>query len=166
MQSVIDQIKSSINPNVLVISLSKGLIVDKNGPKLISELISTELQIKPSNVGVLMGANLANEVAEDSFVETTIACKDPHAVAILKDLFQDECFNIQTSTDVSTVEIFGALKNVVALGIGFADGLNLGMSTKAAIIRQGVQEMVEFAQMCSKNHQYDVCTSSFLFLFP
>lgn len=59
---------------------------------------------------VLMGANLANEVADEKFCETTIGCKDKKMAPILRDLFQTPNFRVVVSDDVDAIEICGALK--------------------------------------------------------
>lgn len=94
-----------------------------------------------------MGANLANEVAEEKFCETTIGVKDKKMSPILRDLFQTPNFRVVVSDDVDAVEICGALKNIVACGAGFVDGLGLGDNTKAAVIRLGLMEMIKFVDV-------------------
>lgn len=96
---------------------------------------------------VLMGANLANEVADEKFCETTIGVKDQKMAPILRDLFQTPNFRVVVSDDVDAVEICGALKNIVACGAGFVDGLALGDNTKAAVIRLGLMEMIKFVDV-------------------
>jgi glycerol-3-phosphate dehydrogenase (NAD+) len=94
-----------------------------------------------------MGANLANEVADEKFCETTIGCKDKKMAPILRDLFQTPNFRVVVSDDVDAIEICGALKNIVACGAGFVDGLALGDNTKAAVIRLGLMEMIKFVDV-------------------
>lgn len=94
-----------------------------------------------------MGANLANEVADEKFCETTIGVKDAKMAPILRDLFQTPNFRVVVSDDVDAVEICGALKNIVACGAGFVDGLALGDNTKAAVIRLGLMEMIKFVDV-------------------
>jgi glycerol-3-phosphate dehydrogenase (NAD+) len=94
-----------------------------------------------------MGANLANEVADEKFCETTIGVKDKKMAPILRDLFQTPNFRVVVSDDVDAVEICGALKNIVACGAGFVDGLGLGDNTKAAVIRLGLMEMIKFVDV-------------------
>lgn len=97
-----------------------------------------------------MGANIASEVAEEKFCETTIGCKDLAQGQLLKDLMQTPNFRITVVQEVDTVEICGALKNIVAVGAGFCDGLGFGDNTKAAVIRLGLMEMIAFAKLfCS-----------------
>jgi len=126
------------------LSLVKGFaILPGGGIKLISELISEEMGIP---VSVLMGANLANEVADEKFCETTIGAKDPEVGRDLKLLFQTENFRVTVVGDTQIVEICGALKNIVACAAGFCDGLKMGDNTKAATIRLGLKEMMKYGE--------------------
>ena len=114
------------------LSLIKGLDYTETGIQLISKSISDIINIP---VNVLMGANLAGEVADGKFCETTIGCKDVTIGKTLRDLIQTDNFRVVVVDDSDAVEICGALKNVVATGAGFVDGLKYGDNTKAAIIR-------------------------------
>lgn len=139
---ICSSIKGKIKPSAVGISLIKGFVQAENrGIQLISALIKDMLQIE---VSVLMGANIASEVAKEQFCETTIGCKDSFTGSILKKLIQSENFRVTVVDDIDTVEICGALKNIVACAAGFADGLGLGDNTKAAIIRLGLMEMIQF----------------------
>lgn len=119
-------------------------------PVLISQ--SIEAALGPGfSCGVLMGANVANEVARGDVCESTLACRYARADAAheTRQILQDETtFRIQLCRDVVTAEVCGALKNVVALGAGFCDGLGLGGNTKAALLRVGLLEMRRFCQVC------------------
>jgi len=105
-----------------------------------------------------MGANLAPEVASEKFCETTIGCRNDKIGKQLKDLFHTDNFRVTVVKDVHTVEVCGALKNIVACAAGFCDGLSLGDNTKAAIIRIGLKEMIRF---CKTFFPVDMQTSTF-----
>ncbi|KAF6118838.1 glycerol-3-phosphate dehydrogenase 1 [Phyllostomus discolor] len=77
----------------------------------------------------------------------TLGCKDQAQGQLLKELMQTPNFRITVVPEVDTVEICGALKNVVAVGAGFCDGLGFGDNTKAAVIRLGLMEMIAFAKL-------------------
>lgn len=98
-----------------------------------------------------MGANIANEVAKGEFCESTIGCRDPEQGKILKDLFHTDNFLITVVTDATSVEIYGALKNIVACAAGFIEGLGFGDNTKAAVMRLGAKEMIRFCKMFYPN---------------
>lgn len=134
-----------IKPNAIAISLIKGFDkAEGGGIDLISHIITRHLKIPCS---VLMGANLANEVAEEKFCETTIGCRDVKHSKLLRDLFQSRNFRVVVVDDADAVEVCGALKNIVACGAGFVDGLGLGDNTKSAVIRLGLMEMIRFVDV-------------------
>lgn len=138
------------------ITLIKGIDVGPEGLKLISDIIREKMEI---DVSVLMGANIANEVAAEKFCETTIGSKIMENGLLFKELLQTPNFRITVVKDADTVELCGALKNIVAVGAGFCDGLKCGDNTKAAVIRLGLMEMIAFAKLFSKN---SVSSATFL----
>ncbi|XP_067891263.1 glycerol-3-phosphate dehydrogenase [NAD(+)], cytoplasmic-like [Heterodontus francisci] len=139
-----DQIKDHVKTDAIGISLIKGIDQGPDGLKLISHIIHEKLGIEMS---VLMGANIAREVADEKFCETTIGSKNKTHGEILKVLMQTPNFRIAVVEECDTVEICGALKNIVAVGAGFCDGLGYGDNTKAAVIRLGLMEMLAFAKL-------------------
>jgi len=142
---------AGIDPNCRALSLIKGIEFEDQKPKLISSMISAALNGMACSV--LMGANVANEVAKDEFCEATIGCHKEEDKAAWKKVFHTPVFQINTVNDVPGVELCGALKNVVAIGAGFCDGLKFGGNTKAAIIRIGLSEMMKFCNLYFKVEQ-------------
>ncbi|KAM6106343.1 glycerol-3-phosphate dehydrogenase [NAD(+)], cytoplasmic isoform 2-T2 [Pterocles gutturalis] len=153
---VCDQLKGHVKKDAVGMSLIKGVDEGPDGLRLISDIIHEKLGIEMS---VLMGANIANEVADEKFCETTIGCKNTKSGQMLKELMQTPNFRVTVVQDADTVEICGALKNIVAVGAGFCDGLGYGDNTKAAVIRLGLMEMIGFAKLFCKG---PVTTSTFL----
>ncbi|XP_054253090.1 glycerol-3-phosphate dehydrogenase [NAD(+)], cytoplasmic isoform X2 [Indicator indicator] len=153
---VCDQLKGHVKKEAVGMSLIKGVDEGPNGLRLISDIIHEKLGIEMS---VLMGANIAAEVAEEKFCETTIGCKNLEHGLELKELMQTPNFRVTVVKEADTVEICGALKNVVAVGAGFCDGLGYGDNTKAAVIRLGLMEMIAFAKLFCKG---PVSSSTFL----
>jgi glycerol-3-phosphate dehydrogenase (NAD+) len=139
---VSQSLKGNVKKDAVAISLIKGLsTAQSDGIKLVSSEIKEILNIE---VAVLMGANLAPEVANDNFCEATIGIRNKEHGAILKTLFNTDNFKINVVGDIEAVELCGALKNIVACAAGFSDGLGYGDNTKAAIIRLGMMEIVRF----------------------
>lgn len=100
-----------------------------------------------------MGANVANEIANGDFSESTLASRFPNygdddmnekTRLILNNTDHFRVYHIE---DISGCEACGALKNIVAIGAGFIDGLDMGGNTKAALMRIGIAEMERF---CNK----------------
>ena len=155
-----------ILPNgVIAISLIKGLSFDSNGNfERISEVIQRSLCIP---TGVLSGANVANEVAEKQYCEATLCFShedDPNLTRenlnYLLRLCERDYFKITISNDQATVEICGALKNVIACGAGLIDGLGFGINTKSAAIGAGTREMIKFVELFHPNFQLETLFQS------
>ena len=126
------------------ISLDQGFYVSKDKRvELLSSVISRLLEIP---CYVLMGANIASEVAKGTFCEATIGSRNYEHAQIIKGLIQTDEFRIVIKPDTEVIEVLGALKNIVAVAAGFADGLGYGDNTKAAVIRLGLKEMVKFCE--------------------
>lgn len=147
-------LKGKLKADAQVISLVKGFdIVPGGGIRLISDVIK-EIFGEEVPVSVLMGANIAHEVADNKFCETTIGSSplltSDHRQNLFK-MFNTANFRVTVVTDAVTVEICGALKNIVACGAGFVDGLRCGDNTKAAVIRLGLMEMIKFTELFYQN---------------
>uniref|UniRef100_A0A8C0NTH1 Glycerol-3-phosphate dehydrogenase [NAD(+)] n=1 Tax=Canis lupus familiaris TaxID=9615 RepID=A0A8C0NTH1_CANLF len=153
---ICDELTGRVPKEALGITLIKGIDEGPEGLKLISDIIREKMGI---DVSVLMGANIASEVAAEKFCETTIGSKIMENGLLFKELLQTPNFRITVVDDADTVELCGALKNIVAVGAGFCDGLHSGDNTKAAVIRLGLMEMIAFARIFCKGQ---VSTATFL----
>ncbi|PRQ54082.1 putative glycerol-3-phosphate dehydrogenase (NAD(+)) [Rosa chinensis] len=145
MEGICKRLAGNISGDVEAISLIKGMEVKMEGPCMISTLITEQLGI---NCCVLMGANIANEIAVEKFSEATVGYRENKEVADKwVQLFSTSYFIVTPIQDVEGVELCGTLKNVVAIAAGFVDGLDMGNNTKAAIMRIGLREMKAFSKM-------------------
>lgn len=156
IHAICDEIIGKVHKDAVGITLIKGVDEGPQGLRLISEVIREKLGI---DISVLMGANTANEVAAGKFCETTIGSKILENGLLFKELLETPNFRITVVDDADTVEICGALKNIVAVGAGFCDGLHYGNNTKAAAIRLGLMEMIAFARIFCTGQ---VSTNTFL----
>jgi glycerol-3-phosphate dehydrogenase (NAD+) len=140
VKGLLPDIKQVIHKDTKAISLIKGWDVTEDGFQLISKLIQIELNIDCS---VLMGANIASDIAKEEFSEATVGFPTGSRVSGLlwQKLFDRPYFQVTSVPDVAGCELCGTMKNVVALGAGFVDGLGLGSNSKAAIMRIGLKEM-------------------------
>ncbi|KAL6135848.1 hypothetical protein ACLB2K_068073 [Fragaria x ananassa] len=145
MEGICKRLAGKISGDVEAISLIKGMEVKMEGPCMISKLITDQLGV---NCCVLMGANIANEIALEKFSEATVGYRENKEIAEKwVQLFSTSYFIVSPVQDVEGVELCGTLKNVVAIAAGFVDGLDMGNNTKAAIMRIGLREMKAFSKM-------------------
>ena len=107
-----------------------------------------------------MGANVAKDMAFDDLCETTIGYSDQTNGDLWKQAFNCDSFQVGLVEDTVGVELCGALKNIVAIGAGFCDGLGYGGNSKAAIIRIGLKEMVKFCKTFYSGIQDDTFLES------
>ncbi len=131
------QIQPYLRPWVPVVSLTKGLEIGT--AKRMTELVEEELPGHP--VGVLTGPNLAKEILAGSAAAAVVAFTDQTIAEQLQRLFASSLFRVYSSTDVVGCELGGALKNVIALAAGMADGLGTGDNTRAAVMTRGLAEI-------------------------
>lgn len=138
----IEPLKGLVKNNCIGVSLTKGFIDAEDGDiDLVSRSIHRILDI---NVSVMMGANIADQVARDMISEGTLGYTDEDAADIVYKLFNSYTYRVTKIKDVYGVEISGTLKNVVSMAYGFAEGLGYCTNTKVAIFRNGFAEMRKF----------------------
>jgi glycerol-3-phosphate dehydrogenase (NAD+) len=141
LKGMLPTITSNVHPNAKGLSAIKGIDFDDNGIVLCSDLISKDIGIDTS---ILMGANVANQMANDEFCETTIGYNIKENGDLWHLAFNRPEFQVGLVEDTVGVELCGALKNIVAMGAGFCDGMGWGGNSKAAIMRIGLLEMKKF----------------------
>ena len=121
----------------VVISATKG--IEQESLKLMTDLIAEELPFV--NAAALSGPTHAEEVGKDMPTAIVAGAETEETAAFVQDLFMTPTFRVYTSTDLTGIETGGALKNVIALAAGIADGMGYGDNAKAAMITRGVYEM-------------------------
>ena len=134
---VLAEVVPHLGPQVPVVSLSKGL--EQGSHRRMSEIVT---ELAPGHpVGVLTGPNLAREVLGGSPAAAVLAMSDVATAGRLGALFAREHFRVYVGGDVVGCELGGALKNVMALAVGMAEGLGLADNSRAALITRGLAEL-------------------------
>ncbi len=131
---------NDLSAKAAILSVSKGL--ELPGGKRMSEVLEEELPpALRSNICVLSGPNLAREIAQEKPAATVVAGHDGEKAVYVQELLTSASFRIYTSDDIIGVELGGTLKNIIALGAGIADGLEMGQNSKSTLITRGLAEM-------------------------
>jgi glycerol-3-phosphate dehydrogenase (NAD(P)+) len=125
-------------PASVLVSLMKG--VEHGSHKRMSEVIAEVAGAGPDRVAVVSGPNLAGEIARRQPTATVVACADHDVADQLAAGCSTGYFRPYTNTDVVGVELGGAVKNVISLAVGIAEGMGLGDNTKASLITRGLAE--------------------------
>ncbi|WP_344334138.1 NAD(P)H-dependent glycerol-3-phosphate dehydrogenase [Kitasatospora putterlickiae] len=127
-----------LEPQTVLVSLMKG--IELGTVKRMSEVVAEVAGVGPERIAVVSGPNLAPEIANRQPAASVVACTDE---AVAK-RFQAAChtpyFRPYTNTDVIGCELGGAVKNVIGLAVGMADGMGLGDNTKATLMTRGLAE--------------------------
>ena len=124
-----------------VVWATKGF--EPGGGRLLHEVAEESIGVRIPTA-VLSGPTFANEIARDLPAAVSCASASAEFAERAANLFRSERFRVYTSTDVIGVEIGGAVKNVLAIAAGIADGLGFGANTRAALITRGLREIVRF----------------------
>ena len=136
--------QSYFDKNKIIICVIKGF--EKDSGLFMSEVIEDVLG-KIHSLVVLSGPTHAEEVAKN--IPSAILCSSLNEKAILacQNLFMSETLRVYGHRDPKAVELGGALKNIIAIAAGIADGLGYGSNTLAALMTRGLQEMIDFAKI-------------------
>lgn len=135
---------SFITPDALVITGGKGIEVATLAR--MTQVLHDELPPGPRDrLAALSGPNLAREIAEGKPAATVVASTDAATARQAQALLATTALRVYTSDDVIGVELGGALKNVIAIGIGCVDGLGAGDNAKASLMTRGLAEIVRLA---------------------
>ncbi len=146
-RSIYEQMLPHLRPEMILVSATKGLDVDRL--MRMSEVIRdvTEPHFTP-RLTVLSGPSFAREVVRGDPTAVVVASDNEDLAQIVQEEFSSGALRIYTSTDVVGVEIGGAVKNVIAIAAGVIEGLGLGHNPMAALITRGLAEMARLAIAC------------------
>ncbi len=139
-RTILEQALPFLSRNSIIVSASKG--IENNTLMLLSQVF--EEILPPSlaeNLAFLSGPSFAKEVSRDMPTAVVAAARRHTVAKQVQDAFSTEKFRVYTHTDIIGVELGGAMKNVIALAAGVADGLGFGHNSRAALITRGLAEM-------------------------
>jgi len=136
-RDVLTEMRSSVGEGVPIVSLSKGL--EQESLLRMTQVIADVLPGHPA--GVLTGPNLAKEVLQGSPAAAVVAFEGETVAEELQGVFSTATFRVYRNNDVIGCEVAGALKNVMAIAAGMADGMGFGDNTKAALMTRGLAEL-------------------------
>lgn len=146
LEKILEQIKPSLQPNSIVITLSKGL--STNGKftfEILKAILDDSIGAK-QNYGIIAGPLMAEELNKNLPTISTLALKNNSQFLTIKNLFVDSPIHLINSNDLKGLSLAGALKNVYALFLGMIDELKLGDNLKSILITKSFREMKIISQ--------------------
>lgn len=140
-REILNKIAPNLLPQARICWATKGL---ENQSGLLLHQVAEHQLGNQRPLAVLAGPSFAKEVAMGLPTAVTIASQWTQYAQELVNLFHNHYFRPYTSSDIIGVQLGGAIKNIMAIAAGIADGLGLGANTRAALITRGLAEMVRF----------------------
>lgn len=131
------KMKEFVEEGQLIVNVSKG--IEEATLMTLTDIIQEE--IPQAKVAALSGPSHAEEVGKGMPTTCVAGAKDRETAEYIQNMFMNESFRVYTSPDLLGIELGGALKNVIALAAGIADGLGCGDNVKAALITRGIAEI-------------------------
>ena len=131
--------------NRTILSAAKGLEI---GTLLRPSEVIREVLGREARVAAISGPNLSSEIAAGHPATTVIAATDDDLAESLVPVLHSSRFRVYASDDLIGVELGGALKNIIAIGAGIADGLEAGDNAKAAFLTRGIAEIARLGVAC------------------
>jgi glycerol-3-phosphate dehydrogenase (NAD(P)+) len=147
-RSIFAQVLPLLGRNVPVVSLSKGI---EQGTNLRMTEVMHQEGLHADLACVLTGPNLAKEIARHAPAATVVACPDEDRARDLQGLFMAPYFRVYTNPDVVGCEMAGAMKNVIAIAAGIADGMRFGDNAKASLLTRGLAELARLGSRLGGN---------------
>jgi len=136
-RQTLEAAKPFVHPWIPIVSLTKGLEADSM--MRMTQVIKDVLPGRPA--AALSGPNLAKEIMAGQAAASVVATEDLEVAEALQTVFQHGLFRVYTNHDVIGCEMGGALKNVIAISAGMAEGLSVGDNTRSAVITRGLAEL-------------------------
>ncbi len=139
MRENVRLLRPYLSSNTILVNASKGIEISTL--KRMTQVISEEIPTSHTRIAALSGPNIAREVAEEKPTAAVVAAQDAAAATEVQTLLSTSHLRVYTAQDVVGVELGGALKNIIAIGAGFNDGMGYGDNAKAAFITRGLAEI-------------------------
>lgn len=138
-RATLEPLRDLVPAHAVAVSLMKG--VELSTDQRMSEVVAHALGLDDSRVAVVSGPNLAGEIALRQPTATVVSSTDPVTAALVAQACSSGYFRPYTNSDVVGVELCGAVKNVIALAVGMAQGRGFGYNTTATVITRGLAEI-------------------------
>lgn len=149
-REVLLNVKPYLTPGISTIVATKGIENKslKTMSQIAEEILSNEYVALFS---CLAGPSFAAEVVRHQPTAVTIACRDLNHAEWLQKIFSTDFFRVYVSDDLIGIQLCGALKNVIAIAAGIADGLQFGLNARAALITRGLAEITRLGVAMGAN---------------
>lgn len=138
-RATLESLREFVPRGGVAVSLMKG--VELSTDQRMSQVVAESLRLPADRVAVVSGPNLAREIAERQPTATVVASTSEETAQLVARACSSAAFRPYTNTDVVGVELCGAVKNVIAVAVGIAQGRGLGYNTRATIITRGLVEI-------------------------
>jgi glycerol-3-phosphate dehydrogenase (NAD(P)+) len=143
-------LKPYLQPDMRLMTATKG--IENDSLKIMSQVVEEILPEEYSRpFACLAGPSFAREVMAKQPTAVTISCRDISHAEMLQTIFSTEFFRVYTSDDLVGVQLCGALKNVIAIASGAADGIGFGLNARAALITRGLAEITRLGVAMGAN---------------
>ena len=151
--AMLKQIKPFLRDDARLLWATKGLEADTG--RLLQE-VAKEIVGDKVPLAMLSGPTFAKEMAKQMPTAISLASNDPHFIEIISDLLHcEKSFRVYSNDDFIGVQLGGAVKNVIAIGAGIADGIGFGANARVALITRGMAELCRLgAKMGAKNETF------------
>jgi glycerol-3-phosphate dehydrogenase (NAD(P)+) len=148
-REVFREVVAHLDREAPLVSLAKG--IEQGSLKRMTEVMAEEGNLPPERLAVVSGPNLAKEVMRRMPSASVVACSDEGRAEELQLLFMAPFFRVYTNPDVVGCELSGAMKNVIAIAAGIADGMGFGDNSRASLITRGLAEVARLGARLGAN---------------
>jgi glycerol-3-phosphate dehydrogenase (NAD(P)+) len=158
LRPTFSRLRPHLRPGQIIVSATKGVenLTFLRMTQVIAASLAPatpELPALKLPIGAFSGPSFALEVAQGQPTAITVAFQSPAIAARIQTELSSETLRLYTSTDVTGVELGGALKNVIAIAAGVAAGVGLGYNSAAALMTRGIAEITRLAVACGARRE-------------